>query len=203
MRPQTPEFLHRFFPKMLWKEAVTGKEIYLTFDDGPHPKITPKVLNILAQFEAKACFFCVGDNVRKYPETFQQVRDAGHLVGNHTFHHLKGWGMTTEAYVEDVALCNELVQSPYFRPPYGRIKPAQVRALQKEYQLVMWSVITYDYDAKLKPEACLNKAIKHSGPGDIVVFHDSIKSEQNMLYALPRFLEYFSRQGYEFPTWQP
>lgn len=202
MRPQTPEFLHRLFPKLLWKENVSDKEIFLTFDDGPNPKITSKLLNILAQFEAKACFFCVGDNVRKYPEPFQQVKNAGHLVANHTFHHLKGWTTPTKEYVEDVALCNELVQSSYFRPPYGKIKPSQVKALQNDYKIVMWSVITYDYDTNLSPKACLDTAISKTGPGDVVVFHDSFKSEKNVLYALPRFLEHFSRQGYKFTTWK-
>jgi len=108
MRPQTPKIFHHLFPKMIWKQDVTGKELFLTFDDGPHPEITPKVLNILAQFEAKACFFCVGDNVRKYPEAFQQVKEAGHLVGNHTFHHLVGWKTPTQEYLNDVAQCNQL-----------------------------------------------------------------------------------------------
>lgn len=202
MRPQTPKILQHLFPKMIWKEPVHNKELFLTFDDGPHPEITPKVLNILARFEAKACFFCVGDNARKYPETLSLVLEAGHLVGNHTFHHLNGWKTSTQHYVEDVLQCNEHVHSRFFRPPYGKIKPAQVKALKQDFQIVMWSVVTYDFDATLLPEDCLDQAVKNSGKGDVVVFHDSVKSEKNMLYTLPRFLEHFSRQGYRFTTFQ-
>lgn len=202
MRLQTPKILYHFFPNMLWKKEITRKEIFLTFDDGPNPKITPKILNILSQFEAKASFFCVGDNVRKYADTFHLVKEEGHMVGNHTFHHLKGWSTPTQQYVEDVELCHQMVQSPYFRPPYGRIKPSQVRALQKNYQIVMWSVITYDYDHKLSRESSLKIANSKTGPGDIVVFHDSIKAEKNAMYVLPRFLEFFSKQGYKFKALQ-
>ncbi len=200
MHIQTPKIFHRLFSQLLWKVKVTSKIIYLTFDDGPHPKITPKVLNILADYGAKASFFCVGDNVQKYPETFQQIVGAGHVVGNHTFHHLKGWKTPNDIYFQDVAACQNLVAAAFFRPPYGKIKPSQIRELRKQYQLVMWSVIGYDYDKKVSPGQCLEIAIKNTGPGEIVVFHDSEKASKNMLFALPRFLEYFSKRGYRFES---
>jgi peptidoglycan/xylan/chitin deacetylase (PgdA/CDA1 family) len=198
MHIQTPKIFHRLFPQLLWKVNVTSKVIYLTFDDGPHPEITPKVLNILADYDAKAAFFCVGDNVQKYPKTFRQIVEAGHVVGNHTFHHLKGWRTPDDLYFQDVAACQKLVKADFFRPPYGRIKPSQIRELGKQYLLVMWSVISYDYDRKISPDHCLRIATKNTGPGDIVVFHDSEKAAKNMLHALPRFLEYFSKRGYRF-----
>ena len=200
MHIQTPKIFHRLFPQLLWKVNVTSKIIYLTFDDGPHPKITPKVLNILADYGVKASFFCVGENVRKYPGTFKQIIMAGHTVGNHTFHHLKGWVTPNEAYLEDVKSCHALVNSSLFRPPYGKLKLSQIRALKKQFRLVMWSVIAYDYDKKISPGQCLEIVTKNTGPGDIVVFHDSEKAAKNMLYALPRFLEYFSEKGFRFES---
>jgi len=200
MHIQTPKIIHHLFPQLLWKVSVISKVIYLTFDDGPHPEITPKVLNILADYEAKASFFCVGDNVQKYPETFRQVLHAGHAVGNHTFHHIKGWKTPNDLYFQDVGACQSLVAATFFRPPYGKIKLSQIRELKKQFQLVMWSVISYDYDRKINPDQCLRIATNNTGPGDIVVFHDSKKAANNMLYALPRFLEYFSKQGYRFES---
>lgn len=202
MKFQTPAFVHRLFPELLWNVPVTQDVIYLTFDDGPHPDITPKVLNILSQFDAKACFFCVGNNVHKYPGIFHQVLDAGHLVGNHSYHHINGWRTPDEFYFEDVEKCNKLVQSHYFRPPYGKILPSQMRYLKKYYRLVMWSAITYDFDAEISKEDCLDISIGKTSRGSIVVFHDSLKAEENMLYALPRFLEYYSKKGYRFETWE-
>lgn len=202
MKVQTPRFLHKLFPKLIWKERVTSKEIYLTFDDGPHPNITPKILNILAQYDAKACFFCVGENVQRYPETFQSVLAAGHQVGNHTFNHMQGWKVTDDVYLENIEKCNKLVHSRFFRPPYGKIKPSQVKKLKENYNIVMWTVITHDYDSNYDSEVCLKKAIQKTRPGDVVVFHDSVKAEKNVLYVLPKFLEYFSGLGYRFVTWK-
>ncbi len=202
MKFQTPAFVHRLFPELLWNVPVTDDVIYLTFDDGPHPDITPKVLNILAQFDAKACFFCVGNNVHKYPKTFHQVLEEGHMVGNHSYHHINGWRTPNEFYFEDVEKCNKLVQSRYFRPPYGKIRPSQMKYLKKYYQLVMWSALTYDFDAEITREECLDIAISKTSRGSIVVFHDSLKAEKNMLYALPRFLEHYAKMGYRFETWE-
>jgi peptidoglycan/xylan/chitin deacetylase (PgdA/CDA1 family) len=203
MKFQTPAFIHRLFPELLWNVPVTDPVIYLTFDDGPHPDITPKVLNILSQFEAKAGFFCVGDNVRKYPEIFHAVQEAGHLIGNHTFHHINGWRTPDEIYFRDVADCQSLVHARYFRPPYGKIRPSQMNVLKKYYQLVMWSVVTFDYAADVSEKECLETAVNKTNRGGIVVFHDSLKAQRNMLYALPRFLEYFSKKGYRFETFLP
>jgi len=202
MKFQTPAFIHRLFPELLWNVAVTDNIIYLTFDDGPHPVITPKVLNILEQYDAKACFFCVGNNVQRYPKIFHQVKEAGHLIGNHSYHHINGWRTPDDLYFEDVDKCNKLVRSHYFRPPYGKIRPSQMRYLKKHYQLVMWSVVTYDFDRETTGEECFQRSVNKTTRGSIVVFHDSEKAEKNMLYALPRFLEYFSEKGFRFETWE-
>ncbi len=202
MKFQTPAFIHRLFPELLWNVPVTDNIIYLTFDDGPHPDITPKVLNILAQYDAKACFFCVGNNVQKYPEIFHKINAGGHMTGNHTYHHINGWRTPDDIYFQDVEACQKLVRSAFFRPPYGKILPSQMRRLKKQYQLVMWSVVTYDYDANLSGEECFQIAKSKTTRGSIVVFHDSLKAEKNMLYALPRFLQYFSEKGYRFETFQ-
>ncbi len=202
MKFQTPAFIHRLFPELLWNVPVTDNIIYLTFDDGPHPDITPKVLNILSQYDAKACFFCVGNNVKKYPETYRAIKTEGHLTGNHTYHHINGWRTPDDVYFQDVDACQKMVHSGFFRPPYGKILPSQMRRLKKQYQLVMWSVVTYDYDANLSEEECLQIALSKTTRGSIVVFHDSLKAEKNMLYVLPRFLEYFSKRGFRFETFQ-
>ncbi len=202
MKFQTPTFVHRLFPELLWNVPVTDDIIYLTFDDGPHPDITPKVLNILSQYDAKACFFCVGNNVHRYPETFREVLDAGHLTGNHSYHHINGWRTPDEVYFKEVDSCNQLVHSRYFRPPYGKIRPSQIKYLKKFYQLVMWSVVTYDFDRNTPKEECLTIAKSKTTRGSIVVFHDSLKAEKNMLYALPRFLEHFAKKGFRFETWE-
>jgi peptidoglycan/xylan/chitin deacetylase (PgdA/CDA1 family) len=211
---RTPSFLPWIFSNLLWRVETKAKEIYLTFDDGPIPGPTEFVLDTLKQFNAKATFFCIGENISKHPEIFQQVIIEGHAVGNHTFNHMKGWGTSTEKYVSNVEMCaNEMSkklpslgyqihQQPgtnfLFRPPYGRIRPKQINALKGKYQIVMWDVLTSDYNISQSPEACLKGSIKATRPGSIVVFHDSLKAERNMKYALPRYLEYFVRQGYIF-----
>lgn len=215
---RTPAFLPWIFSNLLWRMETKAKEIYLTFDDGPIPGPTEFVLDTLKQFNAKATFFCIGENISKHPEIFQQVIIEGHAVGNHTFNHMKGWGTSTEKYVSNVELCaneireklpiadyqlpvtskKQLETSLLFRPPYGRIRPKQIIALKGKYQIVMWDVLTSDYSISQYPEACLKGSIKATRPGSIVVFHDSLKAARNMKYALPRYLEYFVRQGYIF-----
>ena len=186
--------------KLTWDIPGKSGKIFLTFDDGPIPEVTPKVLDILAQYEAKATFFCVGDNVAKHPEVYQQVLDAGHTTGNHTYHHLNGWKTSVEEYIHDVKKCSTLVNSPLFRPPHGRIRPSAIKHLRKEYQIIMWSVLTGDYDKALAPGKVLQNALDHTTDGSIVVFHDSLKAADNLFFALPRFLEHFRNKGYCFDS---
>lgn len=184
--------------KVYWEIPTEEKVIYLTFDDGPTEELTSYILDVLHDFQAKATFFCVGDNVIKHPHLFEQIKQEGHAVGNHTFHHLKGWKTTTSSYLEDIALCEQAFPSPLFRPPYGKIKPAQVKQVNKTHHIILWSTLTYDFDKATSPEECLQYAIKETKAGSIIVFHDNIKATINLRYALPRFLHYFSEKGFTF-----
>lgn len=188
------------FPQLIWEIKTTEKVMFLTFDDGPHPEITPRVLRILDDYRAKATFFCVGENVVKYPGTYQAILKKGHKTGNHGYNHLNGWRTTNHNYLDNVDQCAGLVDSHLFRPPYGRITYLQIGYLKINYRIVMWSVLTYDFHPKTTPEQCYEYAVKYSKPGSIIVFHDSEKAAGNMLYALPRFLEYFSNLGFGFKT---
>ena len=195
-------FLSGFlFPGLTWKKPPKNKQLYLTFDDGPHPVITPKVLNILDVYDAKATFFCVGENVKNNGDTYQEILKRGHKTGNHSFHHLNGWKTPNKDYISNVKMCAEHVQSSLFRPPHGRIKPKQIKVLRKEgYSIIMWTVLTKDYKENGDQKKMLKIAIKKTNPGSIIVFHDSEKAADNLLYMLPEFLEYFTRKGYTFKT---
>lgn len=198
---KSPGILRNLTRKNLtWDIPDRAGEIFLTFDDGPIPEITPRVLEILDQYQAKATFFCVGDNVRKHPEVYRQVIEAGHATGNHTFNHLNGWKTPLPAYLANIEQCNQLVNSRLFRPPYGRIKPSYINSLKPAYRIIMWSVLSGDFDKDTSPEDVLRNTIQHSADGSIVVFHDSIKAADRLFYALPRFLEHFSAKGYRFPV---
>lgn len=199
MQVTTPYLLRLLFPQLIWQKKGRNKEIYLTFDDGPHPEITRSVLDILDSYQAKATFFCVGENVSKYPETYAELISRGHTAGNHTYNHLNGWKTPNDSYFENIQKCRDVLPSDLFRPPYGRIKISQLRKLKKEYQIIMWSVLSWDFDKKISKEQCLNNVMYNTKDGAIVVFHDSEKSAENMLYALPRFLEHFSKLGFQFP----
>jgi peptidoglycan/xylan/chitin deacetylase (PgdA/CDA1 family) len=194
----TPPYVQALFPGLTWKMPTGRKEIFLTFDDGPIPEVTPWVLETLARFNARATFFCVGDNVRKYPEIYQQVIDGGHSVGNHTLNHLSGWSTENISYFHNIRHCARMVQSGLFRPPYGKLRPSQIQFLQRHYQIIMWDVLSGDFDHDLKPEECFQNVIQNSSPGSIVVFHDSLKAETNLRYALPLVLDYFKKEGYSF-----
>ena len=195
---KTPKVIQNLFPNFTWKIPSEAPVLYLTFDDGPIPGVTPWVLEQLAAYEAEATFFCVGENIRKHPDVFQQVLASGHSVGNHTQHHLDGWATDNLPYYHDVRRCARLVNSDLFRPPYGRLRPRQAQFLQRHYQVVMWDVLSGDFDPHLSPERCLRNVTDNAGPGSIVVFHDSLKAEEKLRYALPRVLEYFSERGYRF-----
>ncbi|MFM2207973.1 MAG: hypothetical protein RL213_1948 [Bacteroidota bacterium] len=174
------------------------KVLYLTFDDGPIPEVTPWVLEQLDHFGAKATFFCIGNNVRKHRNVYQRILQSGHSVGNHTYHHLNGWSTFNSDYFKDIELCNRLVGSELFRPPYGKIRPTQIARLKYAYRIIMWDVLSRDYDRNLTGETVLNTVLENSRPGSIIVFHDSLKAEERLRYALPKVLEHFSAKGYRF-----
>ncbi|MBZ9651397.1 polysaccharide deacetylase family protein [Psychroflexus montanilacus] len=196
------DFLKQIFPKRVWNISSFKKEMFLTFDDGPIPEVTPWVLDQLKKHKAKATFFCIGDNIRKHPELFQQIVAEGHAVGNHTFHHINGWKTSTEEYLKDVKRCEDEIgsntfESNLFRPPYGKCTSAQAKSiLEKGDHIIMWDIISKDYDAKVSKENCFLRIKKNAKPGSIIVFHDSLKAETNMKYALEKTLETFS--DYEF-----
>ncbi|WP_370457537.1 polysaccharide deacetylase family protein [Rufibacter sp. XAAS-G3-1] len=187
---------------------MADKTIFLTFDDGPIPVVTPFVLEQLAAYQAKATFFCVGENLERYPGIARQVLNQGHLLANHTHQHVKAWNLSPAAYRSQIHQCQMALekvggttnQRKLFRPPHGQLTWQHLRMLEPEYQIVMWSTLTYDFDATLSPEKCLAKAISVTGPGSVVVFHDSLKAERNLRYVLPRLLRHFSELGYSFKT---
>lgn len=186
------------FPSLIWDINTNEKVIYLTFDDGPHPEITPQVLEILDKFNALATFFCVGENVSKYPDTFSLILSKGNRVGNHSYNHISGWKTSNKDYFESIKKADNFIKSDLFRPPYGRITPSQIKVLKRKYSIIMWSVLTYDFNSNISKEQCLKNSIVNTKAGSIVVFHDSIKSEDNLLYALPLFLKHFSGEGFNF-----
>ncbi len=195
---QFPRFLRPLFGKLTWRVKTDSKLIYLTFDDGPVPEVTPQVLDILDEYGWKATFFCVGDNVRKYPEVYQEVLRRGHRVGNHSFNHIRGYRYSVEDYVANVQKASAYIESRLFRPPHGRITFSQIKALKEDYDIVMWDVITYDYDKKKKPEQIMRTVRNYLRKGSIVVFHDSIKAKDNVLTVLPQVLAYWKEKGYSY-----
>lgn len=195
---KTPAVIRLLMPHYLWKFPDSNRKIYLTFDDGPVPGVTPRVLEILRTYAAKATFFCVGDNVRKHPDIFRQVTDDGHAVGNHTYHHLNGWKTSDKDYLSDVEMCRSVLPSRLFRPPYGRVSRSQASVLRRNYHIVMWDVLSGDYSQDISPEQCLSNITNNAGPGSIIVMHDSLKAERNLLFALPRMLEHYASAGFHF-----
>lgn len=200
MRFVRPPFFYQWFSPHRLLCGIPGPEkvLYLTFDDGPVPDATPAVLEILDRYGVPATFFMVGDNVRKHPEVYAEVIRRGHAAGNHTFHHLHGWRTPPGAYAEDVFRCRERVPSALFRPPYGKFTPAQYFLLRRDFRFILWSVLTYDFDASLPQEKCLAMAVENTRPGGIIVFHDHPKAARNALFVLPRYIEHFLSRGYRF-----
>jgi peptidoglycan-N-acetylglucosamine deacetylase len=200
--------MRAIYPDFLWRVKTDEKVIYLTFDDGPIPDITEFVLEELNKYKAKATFFCIGGNIEKHPSIFQQVVNQGNTIGNHTFNHLKGWNTEDEEYIENFKKCEKFINSQLtthnsqlkFRPPYGRIKKSQAAEIMKTHEIIMWDVLSGDYDQSISKEIVLKKTLKYSEQGSIVLFHDSIKASKNMKYALPRFLEHFSEKEYTFKS---
>jgi peptidoglycan-N-acetylglucosamine deacetylase len=188
---KTPYILKRLYPHYVWDIPNKAEQVFLTFDDGPHPEITPKVLELLKQHNAKATFFLVGENAKKYPEIVAKILNEGHAVGNHTHNHLHGFKTSLEKYLENVDECANHVSSLLFRPPYGKLSRRQGKALiAKGYRIIMWDVLSYDFDKTISPEDCAQNILKHIKPSSVIIFHDSEKAEKNMLYALNRTLEF-------------
>jgi len=195
---KTPTLLQALLPAFTWRMPGNDRALYLSFDDGPIPEVTPWVLDTLNAYGARATFFCVGDNARKYPDVYRRLLAEGHAVGNHTFNHLNGWKTDDSIYFDNVRACSELVRSKLFRPPYGRLKRRQRQYLKKDFQLIMWDVLSGDFDQTITPEQCRDNVLRHAGPGSIVVLHDSLKAEQNLRFTLPAVLEHFTAKGYRF-----
>ena len=198
---KTPWWLKKLYPGCVWDMPLKEKTLYLSFDDGPHPTITPFVLQQLKKYNAKATFFCIGENVTRYPDIFQQVVDEEHTVGNHTFNHINGWKASDTEYINDIKKADEYIHSRLFRPPYGRIKKSQLSRLKKgenKMTVVMWNILAGDWDIDLIPEKCYQRVKRKILPGDIIVFHDSDKAWDRMSYSLPLLLEDFTRLGYQF-----
>lgn len=194
-----PSWVQALFKRYLWHmpQDSHAPTIYLTFDDGPHPRITPWVLNQLAAFDAKATFFCIGKNVCLYPKVYQQILTAGHAVGNHTHNHLKGRSCKNESYLNDLLAAEKVIDSKLFRPPYGSLKLAQAKMIEKlGYKIVLWSIIPGDWEQELDAQKCLENVVFNLKPGDIVVLHDSEKAEKNMTYVLPRLLAFCKDKGW-------
>lgn len=216
---KTPWWLRAIYPQLIWRMPTQEKIIYLSFDDGPHVTATPFVLDALAQYNAKASFFCIGKNVLEHPAIYARILQEGHSVGNHTQHHANGWKVSNEAYFSEIDQAAELIHSQFFRPPYGRIKRSQINKLirvsdshlsndvtttaysnmeQPGYKIIMWSVLSGDFDTTLSAAACTKNVLENTGRGSIVVFHDSTKAWDRMSVALPTVLEHFSGKGYRF-----
>ena len=200
---KTPWIAKKFFSSYEWSLPAEENDVYLTFDDGPHPTITPWVLDQLKQFNAKATFFCIGNNVEKYPDVYQKVLDEKHAIGNHTYHHLNGWKTDDNKYINDVSAAAQLIQSNLFRPPYGRIKNSQAKKISdvlktNDAQIIMWDVLSADFDLSFTKEQCLNNVLQNVSPGSIIVFHDSEKAFRNLEYVLPETLKSLNAAGYSF-----
>lgn len=194
-----PKMMRWLFPKAIFDfSKQSSQKIYLTFDDGPNPNITPFVLEQLDKFQAKATFFMVGQNVQKYPQIFEAIKNAHHQIGNHTHTHLKGTKTKLQHYLEDIAAARQFIDSNYFRPPYGRLSRVQLKALQKQgYKVVMWSLLSGDFDTEISPEDCLNNVLNNIRVNDIIVFHDSDKASEKLRFVLPKVLAYCQENGWE------
>jgi len=195
--------IRKLYPKALWRGNAAEKKLYLTFDDGPLPAVTTNVLSLLKEKNVKATFFCVGENVEKHPDVFRKISEEGHATGNHSFSHVNGWNTHTAGYLENIERCRQVIGQegggmPLFRPPYGKLKRSQYRQLQKLYSIVMWDVLSGDYDKNTSPQQCLENVTGNMRNGSIIVFHDSLKAQKNMEYALPRFIDAALAEGFSF-----
>ena len=195
---QPPRIVRWLYPQAIWRMDPSVKAVYLTFDDGPIPEMTPWVLDVLDHYGIQATFFLVGDNVRKHPREFAMIKERGHRLGNHTFNHLRGFEWLTKNYLANADKANELIQTDLFRPPHGHMRWLQYEMLRRRYRIVMWDLVTRDYSKHLNGRQVFEKVKRYARNGSIITFHDSIKSKENTMYALPRSIEWLMEQGYEF-----
>ncbi|MBR4042039.1 MAG: polysaccharide deacetylase family protein [Bacteroidaceae bacterium] len=195
---QPPQFIRRLYPRACWRMDSSERAVYLTFDDGPIPEVTPWVLDVLDKYRIKATFFMVGDNVRKHPDEFKMVVERGHRIGNHTYNHLKGMAVHTDHYVANIDKADCYLSTNLFRPPHGLMSLRQYRALCERYHIIMWDLVTRDYNPKLNGRQILRKVQQFARPGSIITFHDSLRATHNLYYALPRAIEWLLAEGYEF-----
>jgi peptidoglycan/xylan/chitin deacetylase (PgdA/CDA1 family) len=201
---KTPSLLKAVYPDCIWQVNTREKVLYLTFDDGPIPEVTPQILAELKKWNATASFFCIGKNVEANPEIFREIVNEGHTVGNHTYDHLNGWNVSNEVYFESIEKCTKVISdfgfriSDFYRPPYGKLKPTQYTTLKNKHRIVMWDVLSYDFDLSIPKEKVLDNVLQNAEAGSVIVFHDSLKAKDKVLFALPKVLEHFSQQGYKF-----
>ena len=195
---QPPQLIRQLYPRACWRMNVSERAIYLTFDDGPIPEVTPWVLDVLDKYKIKATFFMVGDNVRKHPDEYKMVVERGHRIGNHSFNHLKGFTESTEHYLANIDKASAYISSDLYRPPHGIMRMSQYRALCERYRIIMWDLVTRDYNPKLTGEQVLDKVKRYARNGSIITFHDSFRATHNLYYALPRAIEWLLAEGYEF-----
>ena len=195
---KSPYLIKKYYQDLVWNTPNRMRKIYLTFDDGPTPGVTDWTLNILKQYNIKATFFLIGNNIKQNPEIFEKIKIDGHAIGNHTYDHNNGWKTKDKDYIESITNCHKLTHSKLFRPPYGRIRKAQVKLLKDDFKIVMWSVLSGDFDPKTSPEKCLKNVIKNTQPGSIIVFHDSVKAFDKLKYSLPKAIDYLLAKGYVF-----
>lgn len=200
---QPPQLIRCLYPSAIWRMDKDKKAVYLTFDDGPIPRVTPWVLDVLDRYGIKATFFMVGDNIRKHPDEFRIVVERGHRIGNHTFNHIRGLSYDINSYLENTdKACRMMMNTNLFRPPHGYMSPKQYAELKKRYKIIMWDLVTRDYNRKFTGEQILQKVKKYARNGSIITFHDSLKSEENIRYALPKAIEWLMEQGYEFKVFE-
>lgn len=194
---KTPFYLKTVYPSLIW-DIKKKNTLYLTFDDGPIPVVTEEILNMLRSYNASATFFCIGENINQNKNIFENLKKDGHAIGNHTYHHLNGWKTDLDKYIEDVRLCDNEFSTPLFRPPYGRIGFQQIQELKKQYKIIMWDVLSGDFDVDADAARCTKNVVDNSVEGSIIVFHDSLKAKDRVLKSLPLVLEHFSKMGYSF-----
>lgn len=193
-----PTYLRFLYPGVVWNKTTNEKILYLTFDDGPTPEVTPAVLDLLASYQAKATFFCIGENVKKHPILYNRIKAEGHSIGNHTHTHPSSWKVKYDFYLNDVEEARKVIDSTLFRPPYGKLTPRTLFALRKKFRIIMWDVISCDFDEKVSAEQVEKNVIENTTKGSIIVFHDSVKAAPRILKVLPTILKHYTESGYSF-----